>query len=81
VDSNRNSSYRSLSRAYKAKGKGAYEKEGRGGFREDLQGKAFESEIRERFQLPRTTTWRLIKRLEKEGIIEVRKVGGRDLVG
>ena len=43
-------------------------------------GEAFESEIRERFQLPRTTTWRLIKRLEREGIVEVRKVGGRNLV-
>ena len=87
--------------AYKAKGKGAYEKEAREvdlgkifkekpylkledkevlRFLAESGGEAFESEIRERFQLPRTTTWRLIKRLEKEGIIEVRKVGGQNLV-
>jgi len=38
-------------------------------------GKVFEAEIRERFNLPRTTVWRLAKRLEKMEIVTVKKVG------
>jgi uncharacterized membrane protein len=39
-------------------------------------GKAFESQIREQFpDIPRTSLWRLVKRLEKLEIIEVKKIG------
>jgi uncharacterized membrane protein len=43
-------------------------------------GKAFEAQIRERFNLPRTTSWRMVKRLQREGIIELQKVGGQNLL-
>lgn len=43
-------------------------------------GECFESEVRDRFKLPRTTVWRMVKRLEKEGIVEVTKVGGQNLI-
>ncbi|MCW4027678.1 MAG: hypothetical protein NWE76_09380 [Candidatus Bathyarchaeota archaeon] len=39
-------------------------------------GKVLEAEIRERFpDLPRTTAWRLIRRLEKMEIVAVKKIG------
>jgi uncharacterized membrane protein len=39
-------------------------------------GHAFEAEIRQRFpDMPRTSLWRLIKRLEKNEIVEVNKIG------
>ena len=45
------------------------------------QGAAFESEIRNHFQeLPKTTIWRLIKRLEREECIEIRKAAGQNLI-
>ncbi|MCW3996267.1 MAG: hypothetical protein NWE98_09005 [Candidatus Bathyarchaeota archaeon] len=45
-------------------------------FLAEKDGKAFEAEIRERFpEMPRTSLWRLIKRLEKLEIVEVKKVG------
>lgn len=38
--------------------------------------KAFESQIRERFpDLPRTSLWRLIRRLEKYEILKIKKIG------
>jgi len=44
-------------------------------------GRAFESEIRRRFpKIPRTSLWRLVRRLEREGIVRVRKVGYGNLV-
>ncbi|MEM2341884.1 MAG: hypothetical protein QXX94_03025 [Candidatus Bathyarchaeia archaeon] len=44
-------------------------------------GRALEAELRERFpQIPRTSMWRLIKRLEKQGIIRVKKVGLQNVV-
>lgn len=43
-------------------------------------GEVFESEIREKFGLPRTTVWRLVKRLEREEIVEIRKAGGQNLI-
>lgn len=40
------------------------------------EGKAFESQIREQFpDIPRTSLWRLVKRLEKLEIIKVKKIG------
>ncbi|UCF59409.1 MAG: hypothetical protein JSV15_03085 [Candidatus Bathyarchaeota archaeon] len=45
-------------------------------FLEDNGGKAFESEIRNRFpDMPRTSLWRLVKRLEKMEIVSVKRIG------
>ena len=38
-------------------------------------GGVFASELRERFNLPKSSAWRMIRRLEREEIIETRKVG------
>lgn len=43
-------------------------------------GAVFESEIRSKFQIPKTTIWRLVKRLEREELIEIRKAGGQNLI-
>ena len=45
-------------------------------FINQIGNKAFESQIRERFpDLPRTSLWRMIKRLEKNGIVKIKKIG------
>jgi uncharacterized membrane protein len=49
-------------------------------FLAEKEGAAFESEIRSKFQLPKTTIWRLVKRLEREELIEIRKAGGQNLI-
>jgi uncharacterized membrane protein len=50
-------------------------------FLQDQGGKAFESEIRERFpDLPRTSLWRLIRRLDRLEIVTVKKIGLQNLV-
>jgi uncharacterized membrane protein len=42
----------------------------------DNDGKAFEAEIRQKFSdIPRTSLWRLIKRLEKMGLVSIKKIG------
>ncbi|PVX25486.1 MAG: hypothetical protein CW691_04435 [Candidatus Bathyarchaeum sp.] len=42
----------------------------------DNDGKAFEAEIREKFpNIPRTSLWRLMKRLEKMGVVSIKKIG------
>ncbi|MGH9425623.1 MAG: helix-turn-helix transcriptional regulator, partial [Terriglobia bacterium] len=46
----------------------------------EKEGAAFESEIRAKFQLPKTTIWRLVKRLEREELVEIRKAGGQNLI-
>jgi hypothetical protein len=46
----------------------------------EKEGAAFESEIRSKFQLPKTTIWRLVKRLEREELVEIRKAGGQNLI-
>jgi len=43
-------------------------------------GEVFEAELRERFRLPKSTTWRMVKRLKREGLVEVEKVGGQNLI-
>jgi len=43
-------------------------------------GEAFESEIRDKFQLPKTTVWRLVKRLQREDLVEIKKAGGQNLI-
>lgn len=49
-------------------------------FLAEKEGAAFESEIRGKFQLPKTTIWRLVKRLEREDLVEIRKAGGQNLI-
>ncbi|WNZ29469.1 MAG: hypothetical protein IAX21_00950 [Candidatus Bathyarchaeota archaeon] len=45
-------------------------------FLSDNDGKAFESQVREKFpNIPRTSLWRLIKRLERLEIVNVKKIG------
>jgi uncharacterized membrane protein len=43
-------------------------------------GEAFASEIRDRFDIPRSSAWRLIRRLVSSGIAEETKVGNQSLV-
>ncbi|MCW4049571.1 MAG: hypothetical protein NWE89_07515 [Candidatus Bathyarchaeota archaeon] len=43
-------------------------------------GEVFAMEIRDRFEIPRTSLWRMIRRLIGFGILEERKVGGQSLV-
>ena len=49
-------------------------------FISEKEGAAFEGEIRNKFILPKTSLWRLIKRLERENLIEVTKIGGQNLI-
>jgi uncharacterized membrane protein len=45
-------------------------------FLAEKDGKAFEAEIRERFpDMPRTSLWRLVRRLERLEIVEVKRIG------
>jgi len=46
----------------------------------DNGGKALESELRKKFLQPRTTMWRAVKRLEREGVIEIEKKDLQNLV-
>ena len=46
----------------------------------DSGGEAYEGEIREKFRLPKTTVWRMVKRLVSEEIIEVKNIRGNNLV-
>lgn len=43
-------------------------------------GQALESELRKKFLQPRTTMWRAVKRLERQGIIEIEKKDLQNLV-
>lgn len=49
-------------------------------FLAEKEGTAFESEIRNKFILPKTTLWRLVKRLEREDLVEVQKAGVQNLI-
>jgi len=45
-------------------------------FLAEKEGKAFEAEIRQRFpDMPRTSLWRLIRRLESLEIVEIKRIG------
>lgn len=44
------------------------------------RGETFAAEVRERFEIPRTSLWRMIRRLEGEEIIEVATIGGQSLI-
>jgi uncharacterized membrane protein len=43
-------------------------------------GEALESDLRKKFLQPRTTMWRAVKRLERQGVIEISKKDLRNLV-
>jgi len=49
-------------------------------FLAEAGGEAFEAELRSRFNLPKTSMWRMVRRLQREGLVGVRKVGGQNLV-
>ena len=46
----------------------------------DNEGEVFESDLRKKFLQPRTTMWRAVKRLEREGVIEIEKKDLQNLV-
>jgi len=46
----------------------------------EKQGTAFEAELYARLNLPRTTMWRMLKRLEKMGIVEIKKSRRQNIV-
>ena len=49
-------------------------------FLAESNGEAFASEIRDRFEIPRSSAWRLIRRLVNNGIVDERKIGNQSLV-
>jgi uncharacterized membrane protein len=49
-------------------------------FLEQNGGQAFERDLRKKFLLPRTTMWRAVKRLERQGVIEIQKKEFQNLV-
>ncbi len=49
-------------------------------FISDNGGQVFESELRKKFLQPRTTMWRAVKRLERNGVIEIEKKDLQNLV-
>jgi uncharacterized membrane protein len=49
-------------------------------FLEQNGGQTFERDLRKKFLLPRTTMWRAVKRLERQGIIEIEKKEFQNLV-
>ncbi len=49
-------------------------------FMAERDGETFAHEIRERFDIPRTSTWRMIRRLMRYELVDERKIGGQSLV-
>jgi len=49
-------------------------------FLSEKNGSAFEAELYEKLQLPRTTTWRLLKRIERMEIIDIKKSRRQNIV-
>ncbi len=43
-------------------------------------GQVYESELRKKFLMPRTTMWRAVKRLEREDVVEIKKVDQQNLI-
>ena len=43
-------------------------------------GEVLESDLRKKFLQPRTTMWRAVKRLERQGVIEISKKDLQNLV-
>jgi uncharacterized membrane protein len=46
----------------------------------EVGGGAFAAELRQRFDLPKSSAWRMIRRLERDGIVETRAVGRETFV-
>ena len=49
-------------------------------FLAENKGEAFATEIRDRFDLPRSSAWRLIRRLVNNEIVDVVKIGNQSLI-
>ena len=49
-------------------------------FIDESGGKVLESELRQKFLLPRTSLWRLVRRLERMGYVRVSKVGMQNVI-
>jgi uncharacterized membrane protein len=49
-------------------------------FLAEKNGSAFEAELYEKLELPRTTTWRLLKRLERMEIVDIKKSRRQNIV-
>jgi len=49
-------------------------------FLAETNGEAFATEIRDRFDMPRSSAWRLIRRLTSLQIVEEAKIGNQSLV-
>ena len=49
-------------------------------FLAEKNGTAFEAELYEKLNLPRTTTWRLLKRLEKMEIVDIKKSRRQNII-
>ncbi len=43
-------------------------------------GEAFAFDIRDRFDIPRTSAWRMIQRLQRYEVVDERKIGGQSLI-
>lgn len=43
-------------------------------------GEAFAYDIRERFDIPRTSAWRMIQRLQRYEVVDEKKIGGQSLI-
>lgn len=43
-------------------------------------GEAFAFDIRDRFDIPRTSAWRMIQRLQRFEVVDERKIGGQSLI-
>jgi uncharacterized membrane protein len=46
----------------------------------EQEGEAFANEIRERFDMPRSSAWRMIRRLINEEIVDEKKIGNQSLI-
>ncbi|MFC1802709.1 helix-turn-helix transcriptional regulator [Thermoproteota archaeon] len=49
-------------------------------FLAENDGEAFAYDIRERFDIPRTSAWRMIQRLQRYEVVDERKIGGQSLI-
>ena len=49
-------------------------------FLRKMGGRAYQSDIMRALGLPKTSTWRYIKRLEEKDLVKVEKIGGKNLV-
>lgn len=46
----------------------------------EKQGAVFEKELRNRFIMPKTSLWRMVRRLEREELVEILKIGNQNLI-